>query len=246
MALWSGRLDGLILNQAAAFEVDDAACLAREVEIMRDEDERGAGGCVQVEEQIDDAIACFVVEVAGGFVREKNLGPIQKCASERNALLFAAGKLGGVMMKALGEADLLQKAGGDIADAAFAAKLEGDHDILDGSESGEELEILENEPDRFAAEASASIFIESAEVASVEEDRAGSGDVETRAEAKEGGLAAARWPYDGAGTARGNGKRNIFEDGEAVLAGGAAAVRFRQLVGFENWRHGFFIPFRTD
>src|SRR5688500_1105264 len=136
--LWRGGFDGLVFDEASALELDDSSGFAREIEIVRDENERGAGRRIQVEEKIDDTIAGFVVEIAGRFIGKKYFRPVQESAGERDALLFAAGKLRGVMMEAFCETDFLQETGGDIANATFTAKFERHHHVLDGGERGEE------------------------------------------------------------------------------------------------------------
>jgi acyl-CoA thioesterase-1 len=217
----------LILNEAAAFELDDATGFAGEIEIMSDQDESCAGGGVEVEEEVDDAVAGFVIKIAGGFVGKENFGAIEEGASESDTLLLAAGELGGVMVETFGEADLFEETGGEIADTALTAEFERNHDILDGGESGEKLEVLEHEADRFAAEASAIIFIESTEVAAIEKDGAGSRNIEPGAETEQGRFTTAGRSYNGAGTAWRDGEGNILEHGERTFGGGPAAIGFR-------------------
>jgi hypothetical protein len=149
--------------------LNDSAGFAGQVEVVGDENECGAGGGVEVKKEVDDSVAGFVIEIAGGFVGEKNFGTVEEGPGESDALLFPTGELRRVMMKALGEADFFQEAGGDVANAAFTAQFEGNHYILDGGESGEKLEILENETDRFTAEACSIIFVQRTEIATIEQ-----------------------------------------------------------------------------
>ncbi len=51
------------------------------------------------------AAARFRIEISGRLVGEKNLGTIDESTGERHALLFAAGKLGGIMIHALRQSD---------------------------------------------------------------------------------------------------------------------------------------------
>src|SRR5688500_10080615 len=122
-----GGFHGLIFDEAAPFELDNAPCFASEIEIVRDEHERSAGRGVQVEKQIDDRVAGFVIEIAGGLIGEENFWAVQKRAGQPDALLFPAGELCRVMMEALGKADFLQQTGSDVANLALATEFKRDH-----------------------------------------------------------------------------------------------------------------------
>ena len=147
------------------------------------------------------------------------------------------------MVEAFRESDFFQEAGGDIADAPFPAKFQRNHYVLDRGQRGEQLKILENEADRFTAEAGAVVFAEGAKVASVEENGAGSWHIQARAESEKSGFATAGWPYDRAGTARLDGERHIFEHREIAFGDGAAAINLSKCSGFKDWRHQSVFPF---
>ena len=82
---------------------------ARYIRIVRHKHQRGPGAAIQFEHDLDDSAARLGVEIAGRLVGEKNLGPIDKSAGQRDALLFAAGKLGRIMIDALGQPDPLEQ-----------------------------------------------------------------------------------------------------------------------------------------
>ena len=69
------------------------------------EDERCVFDLVEVEEEIEDVAAVGGVEVAGGLVGENDRRPENKCPSQSDALLLAAGELDGVVVHARGESD---------------------------------------------------------------------------------------------------------------------------------------------
>ena len=58
---------------------------------MRDKNERGARGSVQLEHDLDHRLARFRVKVASRLVGEQNLRPVNKRPCQGNALLLAAG-----------------------------------------------------------------------------------------------------------------------------------------------------------
>lgn len=71
---------------------------------MGHEHQRRAMAVVQIEEQIDDGRAIAAIEIAGRFIGEDEPGPGGGGAGEGDALLFAAGHLGRVMVHPVGEA----------------------------------------------------------------------------------------------------------------------------------------------
>jgi len=106
---WERRLNGLVLDHSASFELDDAPGFSSEVKIMGDKNQRRPRRCVQFEQKINDAVARFIVEVPGRFVREKDFRTIDKSACQGDALLFAAGKLRGIMIQPFTQSHFLQE-----------------------------------------------------------------------------------------------------------------------------------------
>jgi len=74
------------------------------------------------------------------------------------------------MGHALPQADAAQEIFGDGTDAAFAAEFEGHHDIFQGRERGDELEILKDKADLAIAQGGALVLAERGEVAAREAD----------------------------------------------------------------------------
>ena len=69
----------------------------------------GPGFAVQGEEDILDDSARVGIKVAGGFVGEKNGGPVDEGAGKGDALLFTAAELDRKMIQPVAEADFLEK-----------------------------------------------------------------------------------------------------------------------------------------
>ena len=71
-----------------------------------------------VNKQIDDLLAGGLVEIAGRLVRHQDRGIGRQRAGQRDALLFAAGQLRGIMMQPVAEADRCQFAAPRARDAS--------------------------------------------------------------------------------------------------------------------------------
>lgn len=200
---------------------------------MGDEDESGAVGAVEIEEGVDDGGCGIGIEVAGGFVREEDFGAVHEGARDADALLFAAGELGGVVVEARGEADFFEEFDAALFGIAVALEFERDHDVFEGGEGGDELEVLEDEADFAVADACAFVLADGVEGVSGEGDGARGGAVEAGAEAEECGFSAAGGADDGGGGAGGEGEVDGFQDGERAGLGG---VGFGELLGLEDGR----------
>jgi hypothetical protein len=75
---------------------------------VRDQNQCRPGAAVQLEHDLDDGSARFRIEITRGLIGEKNFGAIDEGAGERNPLLFAAGKLPGIMRHPFSQTDPLQ------------------------------------------------------------------------------------------------------------------------------------------
>ena len=78
---------------------------ARDIRIVRDKNERGARGVVQLEHDLDHRLARFRVKVASRLVGEQNLRPVNKRPGQGDTLLLAAGKLRRIMSAAFSKSD---------------------------------------------------------------------------------------------------------------------------------------------
>ncbi len=131
---------------------------------MGDDDEGGAGLLVEVEEQLLDGMGGAFVEVAGGFVGEEQPGGIGEGAGQGDALLLAAGELGGIMVVALAEAHAFEQVEGFGARVAFALQFQGHHHVFEGSEGGQQLKILKDKAYLAVAQGGALVFAQGREV----------------------------------------------------------------------------------
>ncbi len=68
---------------------------------MRDDDHRRVRIAVELLEQLDDAHAGGVIEIAGGLVGEEHARRVDERARDRDALLLAAGEPDGIVVGAV-------------------------------------------------------------------------------------------------------------------------------------------------
>ncbi len=101
---------------------------------MAHDDDRAAVLVSELAQQPGEVSAARGVEVGGGFVREQNGWVIGERACDCDALLFAAGHLGGPRRCPVGKADALEQLGGAVAGGASggAGEIGGNCDVLGG------------------------------------------------------------------------------------------------------------------
>ncbi|GAA3241288.1 hypothetical protein GCM10020256_64160 [Streptomyces thermocoprophilus] len=112
---------------------------------MGDEQDGEAELPVEVAQQLEDGAGGLRVEGAGGLVGQQHLGVAGEGAGDADALLLAAGELGGVGARLVGEADEVeefQRLGGPLP-ARLAEDLQGQFDVVLDGPRGEQVEVLE-------------------------------------------------------------------------------------------------------
>jgi hypothetical protein len=104
-------------------------------------------------DEIDDHGAGGGVEIAGGFVGEKDRGLVDEGTSEGGSLELSAGKLVGAMVGAVGELDGFKEIVGSVPSRGVhtSGEEEGEENVFLDRKGGEEVEELENEADSEAA-----------------------------------------------------------------------------------------------
>src|SRR5437667_5174010 len=195
---------------------------------MGDEEQGGTLFLLQPEEQLHDRSTSVEIEIAGRLIGEDDLRA--RCEGPRNgdALLLAARKLPRIVGEPVAEADTLEMLAGEAERIGGALEFERHGDIFERRHGGNQMEGLEDDADRIAAEAGERILILAGERRAVDGDGAGTDALEAGNHHQQGGLARARWPdnaerlaalhgevdaaqyVDRTGTAR-QGKMNIFE-----------------------------------
>src|SRR5512132_258021 len=137
----------------------------------RDDDRRtavgGEGG-----EDVDDLAPGRRVEIAGRLVGEDHVRLDGECAGDRDALLLAAGELRRQVIGALRETDLGEERLRALAQPDLGDSGGGELrlDVLERGQRRDQVELLEDEPERAQAELGKLAVGELGEVASLEED----------------------------------------------------------------------------
>ena len=92
----------------AAFERQGSVRAPREIQIMRDVKRGQLPGPMQILEQVHDHFAGPEIEVAGGFVSQKDAGVAHQRACQHDSLLLSARKLTRAMLSAVSQAHFIQ------------------------------------------------------------------------------------------------------------------------------------------
>ena len=150
-------------------------------------------------DEVDDGGAGSGVEIAGGFVGEKDGGLVDKGAGDGGALELSARELVGAMVGAVGEMDGGEEfSGTDTGEGIDATGEEKrEKNVFFDGESGEEVKELEDEADFQASERGEFIVVEGVKGMAFEVDLTGSGNIESTEKMEESAFAAAAGAGDG-------------------------------------------------
>jgi len=166
---------------------------------VSDKHDGGAGLVGEFTEKGEDVGAVFGIEVAGGFVGEDDAGAVNEGAGDGDALLFAAGELRGSGVGAVLDAHAFE----EVLDAfpalgmGNADQLEGEFDVFENGQGGEEVEELEDGADLGASESGETLGIELGELGGADANGSGVGAVDASEAIQEGGFATAGGSHEG-------------------------------------------------
>ncbi len=142
------------------------------VNIVRDDQDRGAQPLVQIANQRENLGAGVGVQIAGGLVGQQNRRINRKRARDGAALAFAAGKLVRQVLTARGQAHQVQQLVRAFLDFLLrpSAQMQRNGDVFDARQRGQQIEELENESDLVAAQARQFVVGKPAQPAAVDFD----------------------------------------------------------------------------
>src|SRR5258708_37102055 len=106
----------------------------------------GTALLVEFAQEAQDELFVLRVEVACGFVGQNDARIVNQGAGDADALLLSAGKLRGQMMRAIGEPNTGEGFDG-FSFVGHAVKILREHDVFDGGEKWNQVELLKNESD---------------------------------------------------------------------------------------------------
>ena len=197
----SRTLDGAGFIDPPVVHFDKTIAAVGEAAIVGGHQERDAFVGDHVEQKLKDGGAGVLVERAGGFVSEKDLGVVHERAADGGALALAAGELLDLLIEAMGEAgalgELLQALVGEGAICSGGNR--GDKAVFSEGQVGNEVVKLEDEAD-FVTEQIEQIAM-TIDLNTVDDDAAAVGRVESAEEMEKRALAAAGWAAESDGLA---------------------------------------------
>src|SRR6202167_3411146 len=140
------------VHHFAITHVQDSMSVGGGFGIVSDHDDGLAEILVELTQEVQDGFGTFGVEVAGGLGGQDDFWVADNRASERHALLFAAGKYGSLVFEPATQAE-------QVSDDLEAMRIEsisvdvlGQGDVVIRVESREQIETLKDETNFVAAQ----------------------------------------------------------------------------------------------
>src|SRR5438477_1687436 len=169
-------------DHASPHDVNDLAVVGRH--------QNGGSSCVDLQQELDDFPGGRRVEVPGRFIGQEDLRIVHERPRDRDSLLLAARKLIGKLVLFSFEADDAEHLFDlwlEVPQRAFS-DAQGEGDILEDGEIGEQLEILKDHAD-LAPQERQMTALQAAEVLTLDMDLAGRDLLLADQEADQGRLA---------------------------------------------------------
>ncbi len=204
--------------------------------VVGDDDDGGAAVAGDLAEEFHDLAAALAVEGGGGFVGEEEAGLVGEGAGDGDALLLAAVEGVGEVAGAVADAEVIEEFGGAAAGWAWGdvVDFEGDGDVFEGGEEGDEVGLLEDEAEVLTAVGAevdeGALAVE--DPLSAEGEAAGGGGVDEADGGEEGGFAGAAGAEEGDDFARGEAEGDVVHGDDLGVAG---AVDFGEADGLDGW-----------
>src|SRR5438128_3599717 len=181
----------------AIAEGEAPARVGGDIELVGDEDDREPFAVEALQER-QHLHARPRVEVAGGLVGQDDRRVVDERSRDGDALLLAARELARMVRLAIGEPDRAEpRAGPGAAVARGVARIEqGKLDVFERGRPGQQVELLEDEPDSAVSDPSELVRREAPDTLAVQHIFPAGRGVEAAQEVHEGGLARARGTHD--------------------------------------------------
>src|SRR5215211_4040128 len=186
-------------GEAAVAEGDLAAEPGRDPGVVGDHHHRHPALAVEAGQQFQDLLARARVEVAGGLVGQQHGRVADQGPGDGHPLLLAPRELGGPVLEPVPEPDRGQGLGGQPPPLgpAKAPVDKGQADVGDRRGPGQQLEVLEHEPDDPVADRGQLVLGQPGDVAAVEAQGPRGRPVQPAEQPQQGRLARPARPHDG-------------------------------------------------
>jgi hypothetical protein len=165
---------------------------AGEAHLVGDQDEIAAFGS-KFGDHVEDFGGHFRIEGGGGFIEEEELGADGHGAGDGDALLLAAGEFGGALVGMGFQLEPAEQVEGlipGLARGELVDDFEGEGEVAEGGEVGEEIVVLKNEPGSEAVLAKGFVMGER-ECLAAHVNLSGGGEDEAAEDAEQRGFSAA-------------------------------------------------------
>ncbi len=166
----------------------------------------------QGEQCLDDVRAGLAVEIAGRLVGEQKPGTGGEGPRNRYALLFAAGKLRGIVVQPVIEPDRREALPGPRERVAGTREFQRDRHVLECAHGRDQVEGLEHDADIVEAETRERVLVQRGQVLARDRDRSGRQALEPGDDHHHGRLARAGGTDDADGFARADGQIDSAQD----------------------------------
>ena len=207
-------------NDRTVLDFDDPAGKARDVVVVGHDDD-GVPPPVQFGEDVHDVLAAFGVERAGGFVGKDDAAAVHERPGDGNALLLAAGKLVGLVLQLVRQAQIREQGLGPVKARLFVhpGVYGGKGHVFRGGQCGEQVVALEDEPDALPAQFRELVAVQRVDVHAADAADPGRLGVEAAQDVHERRLARSGLSDDGDEIAFLDGKGHVLQHMDAVLPG---------------------------
>ena len=191
------RLPFVAGDQAVA-DADDAPRMPGDVLLVRDDND-GVALLRELLEQRHDFLAGLGIEIAGRFVRQQDGRLVHQRAGDGHALALAAGKFVGLVMNAVGQADVAQRLQRHLP--ALVGRHAGINQrqlhVAQRVGARQQVEGLEDEADFPVADFGQLVVVHLADLDAVQFVVPAGGRVEAADQVHQRGFARAGRPHDG-------------------------------------------------
>jgi hypothetical protein len=188
--------DTSLWSQHASIEADYAVEAARDVWAVGCENECPARPFLV--QQIQHSSSSFRVKAARGLVRKENLGVVGNCACHGHTLLFAAGKLGGPMMPAIGKAHAVQQILRPLGGGSPRKPSQSQREryVVDRRQCSQKMEGLVHDPDVVQSVCRPRSVVKCEKVMAADRNRSSLWAKQPSDAVQQRALAGARWPRE--------------------------------------------------